>query len=180
MRHSVLVTTGQPSSLPESQNLSKRNLHSSVPQTASEMLTIRPVRSTPSITPRPQRTEESWLHFPNPEPSLRIPRTRRSPPSEACHLPGLRENRTHSSALVPGKPTGSLSPNVPFPLTHCRSLSAGHQNPSEPSLRPSWVRPAPDTEAGRGLERRGERRHTVTFSLLGRLLQVWAACRVCI
>lgn len=153
------------------------------------MLTIRPVRSTPSITLRPQRGRRKAgcifqtlsRAFGSPEPAGHP--HRRPATSQGC----VRTGHT-ARPLVPGKPTGSLSPSVPFPLTHCRSLSLlDHQNPSEPSLlRPSWGEEGqPSGHRGRpwsGGQRRKETHGDFLHELipLGRLLQVWAACRVCI
>lgn len=73
--------------------------------------------------------------------------------------------------LAHGKPTGPLSPSIPSPLTHCRSLLLlDHLNPSEPSLMsPSCGEEGQPYRtqrlaAVRGAQRRRKDRNTVTFS----------------
>lgn len=131
------------------------------------------MRSTPSITPWPQHgwkkagcTFQSRSRaFGSPEPAGH-PHWRPAT-SQGCV-------RTGHTALpwVPGKPTGSLFPSVPSPLTHCRSVSLlDHQNPSEPTLlSPSWGAEAQPYRtqrlaAIRGAQRRRKERNTVTFSM---------------
>lgn len=130
------------------------------------------MRSTPSITPRPQcgRRKAGCTFrslsraFGSPEPTGH-PHWRPAT-SQGC----VRTGHT-ALPLAPGKPTGSLSPNVPSPLTHCRSLLLlDRQNPSEPSLlSPSWGEEGQPYRtqrlaAIRGAQRRRKDRNTVTFS----------------
>lgn len=81
------------------------------------MLTIRPREiHSQHHSPAPVWPEESWLHFPKPELNLRIPRTHRSPPSEACHFPGLHENKTPGYAFGPREANWATLPKYPFPI----------------------------------------------------------------